>query len=185
MIKLLPKKGKLLIATPSIEDNSFDRTVILLAEHNENGSVGFILNKPLGFTLNEIVPDIECNSEIHNGGPVEQDDLYFIHQSPEIIPNSIEICDGLYWGGDFETLKVLINSNKIEINTIKFFLGYSGWSPKQLKQELKEDSWLVSEKNGEPNILVEKNNQIWKKQMKSLGGEFQIWANYPSDPSLN
>ena len=139
MIKLLPSKGKLLIAEPSIIDDSFGRTVVLLTEHNENGSVGFILNKPLEYTINELVPDLKCNSKVFNGGPVEQDNLYFIHQSPDIIPNSIEITSGIYWGGDFSALKKLINDNKIEPESIRFFLGYSGWSSKQLISEMKED----------------------------------------------
>lgn len=185
MIDLLPTKGKLLIADPSMSDNSFGRTVIFLTEHNENGSVGFILNKPLNFKLNDIIPNINCSSEVFNGGPVDQDNLYFIHQSPELIPNSIEICNGIYWGGDFSALKELIENKKIDTNTLRFFLGYSGWSSKQLISEMEENSWVVSKENGKPSFFDIKSNNMWRKQMITLGGEYQIWANSPSDPSLN
>lgn len=185
MINLLPTKGKLLIADPSMGDNSFGRTVVLLTEHNENGSVGFILNRPLGFNLKDIVPDLNCNAEIYNGGPVEQDNLYFIHQSPDIIPNSIEICNGIYWGGDFNAVKSLINEKKIDTNTIRFFLGYSGWSSKQLIMEMKEDSWVVSKESSSPRVFKIKIKNLWKKQMIDLGGEYQIWANSPDDPKMN
>jgi putative transcriptional regulator len=185
MIKLLPTKGKLLIADPTIDDDSFGRTVVLLTEHNENGSVGFILNRPLGFKLNEIVPDFNCTAEVFNGGPVEQDNLYFIHQSPDIIPNSIEICNGIYWGGDFVAVKQLINDKKINPESIRFFLGYSGWSSKQLINEMKEDSWVVSKEISTPTILSIKSKNMWRKQMRNLGGEYQIWANSPKDPSMN
>ena len=185
MIKLLPSKGKLLIAEPSIIDDSFGRTVVLLTEHNENGSVGFILNKPLGYTINDLVPDLNCSSEVYNGGPVEQDNLYFIHQSPEKIPDSIEICNGIYWGGDFSALKKLINDKKINPDSLRFFLGYSGWSSKQLLNEMKEDSWVVSEKISTPEILTTRTESMWRSQMMYLGGEYKIWANSPSDPKLN
>ena len=102
MISTFPKKGHLLIAEPSIlGDVSFNRSVVLLAEHNDEGSIGFILNKPLSYTINDLIPEIDASFKIYNGGPVEQDNLYFIHNIPEVIPNSVEISNGIYWGGDF------------------------------------------------------------------------------------
>ena len=83
-------KGKLLIAEPSIlNDDSFNRSIILLTEHNEQSSVGFILNKPLNYTIKDLIPEINCSFKIYQGGPVEQDNLYFIHKIPELIPDSI------------------------------------------------------------------------------------------------
>ncbi len=100
MIGITPTKGALLIAEPSIiGDASFNRSVVLLAEHNDEGSVGFILNKPLKHRLKDFVPEVNSNLRVYNGGPVEQDNLYFIHRVPELIPDSIEISNGIYWGG--------------------------------------------------------------------------------------
>jgi putative transcriptional regulator len=97
MISEKLQKGHLLIAEPSIiGDLSFNRSVILLADHNKEGSVGFILNKRLAYSLNDLVPEIESDLKIYNGGPVEQDNLYFIHNIPELIPNSIEISNGIF-----------------------------------------------------------------------------------------
>jgi putative transcriptional regulator len=73
-----------------------------------------------------MLPEINASFKIYNG-PVEQDNLYFIHNIPELIPNSIEISNGIYWGGDFESTKALINNGKINKNNIRFFLGYTGW----------------------------------------------------------
>src|SRR5210317_785774 len=124
MIGLKPKKGKLLIAEPSLTgDVSFNRSVVLLAEHNEEGSVGFILNKPLNYSMNDLVEEIEIPFPVYNGGPVEQDNLYFIHKVPDLIPQSVEISDGIYWGGDFEITVTLVNSGKINQKDIRFFLG--------------------------------------------------------------
>ena len=119
MITKQISKGQLLIAEPSIiGDISFNRSVILLADHTIEGSVGFILNKPLSYTINDLVPDVEADFKIFNGGPVEQDNLYFIHNVPDLIPNSIEISDGVFWGGDFNLTRKLINSNVITKNNI-------------------------------------------------------------------
>ena len=98
MISEIIKKGHLLIAEPSIlGDLSFNRSVILLADHNTEGSVGFILNKPLDYSVNDLVPEVDATFTIYNGGPVEQDNLYFIHNIPELIPNSVEISNGIFW----------------------------------------------------------------------------------------
>ena len=106
MISEKLQKGQLLIAEPSIiGDLSFNRSVILLADHNQDGSVGFILNKPLKYTIKDLLPEIEAKFKIYNGGPVEQDNLYFIHNVPELIPNSIEISNGIFWGGNFKKFK--------------------------------------------------------------------------------
>src|SRR5690554_201161 len=124
MASLKPSKGHLLIAEPSIiGDVSFNRAVVLLAEYNESGSIGFILNKPLRYTLKDFVPEITSDLPIYNGGPVEQDNLYFIHCVPELIPESIEISTGIYWGGDFDTILNLLKNDKLTPNQIRFFLG--------------------------------------------------------------
>src|SRR5690554_1194757 len=96
-----PLKGKLLISDPSsLVDSGFGRSVILLAEHNPTGSVGFILHKPLNITLQDIVLDVLSNFRIYTGGRVEQDNLYFIQTVLVLISISIEINDGVFWGGD-------------------------------------------------------------------------------------
>ena len=186
MISTLPKKGHLLIAEPSIlGDVSFNRSVVLLAEHNDEGSIGFILNKPLNYTINDLLPEIEASFKIYNGGPVEQDNLYFIHNIPEIIPNSIEISNGIYWGGDFETTKHLINTGEINKNNIRFFLGYSGWSVNQLEMEMQENAWIVSENSLKKKLLSKSSNQFWKEKIIEQGGEYVLFSNAPENPMLN
>jgi putative transcriptional regulator len=186
MISEKLKKGHLLIAEPSIlGDLSFNRSVILLADHNNEGSVGFILNKPLEYTLMDLVPDIESSFTIYNGGPVEQDNLYFIHCVPELIPNSIEISNGIYWGGDFEKTRDLINSGEINKDSIRFFLGYTGWESNQLETEMNSNAWIVIENTYKQNILQKSSSNFWKEKIMELGGEYLIWSNAPENPMLN
>jgi putative transcriptional regulator len=186
MINTNPKKGNLLIAEPSIlGDVSFNRSVILLADHNKEGSIGFILNKPLNYTISDLLPEIEIPLRVYNGGPVEQDNLYFIHKIPDLIPDSIEISNGIFWGGDFKSVIELINAGKLNEKDIRFFLGYSGWDADQLMNELISNSWIVSE-NIYSNSIIEKiDTTFWKEKMLELGGDYSIWSNAPENPSFN
>lgn len=186
MITIKPKKGHLLIAEPSIiGDSSFNRSVILLADYNQDGSVGFILNKPLEYTLTDLVPNTDASFKVYNGGPVEQDNLYFIHKVPELIPESIEISLGIFWGGDFDIALEMINIGKITDSDIRFFLGYSGWEPMQLEKELESNSWVVSENIYEKSLIEKSNDAFWKEKMMELGGDYSIWSNAPENPSYN
>lgn len=181
------QKGQLLIAEPSLlGDFSFNRSVLLLTEHNAvDGSIGFILNKPLPHSINELITDIDASFEIYNGGPVEQDNLYFIHTIPSIIPNSIEISNGIYWGGDFEVTKQLINDKKISKEHIRFFLGYSGWGVDQLEDELLEKAWIVTENTLKDQLLTKSSHHFWKEKIMEQGGEYVLFSNAPENPTLN
>lgn len=186
MISIKPTKGVLLIAEPAIiGDVSFNRSVVLLAEHNENGSVGFILNKPLKYCLKDFLPEVNCELPVYNGGPVEQDNLYFIHTVPELIPNSVEISHGIYWGGDFDTILDMLMNNELDASQIQFFLGYSGWSINQLEDELKENSWVVTKNKLKSDIIGVPGKDFWKEKMIEFGGDYLIWSNAPENPSYN
>ena len=186
MISEKLNKGQLLIAEPYIiGDLSFNRSVILLADHNQDGAVGFIINKPLKYTIHDLIPEIKANFKIYNGGPVEQDNLYFIHNVPDLIPNSVEISNGIYWGGNFESTKLLINSGKINKNNVRFFLGYTGWDGKQLESEMDSNSWIVANNSYENKIIGKSTTHFWKEKIIELGGEYLIWSNAPENPYLN
>ena len=186
MFSVKPKKGKLLIAEPTLTgDVSFNRSVVLLAEHNDEGSVGFILNKPLDYHINDLITEINVPFKVFNGGPVEQDNLYFIHKVPHLINNSVEISDGIYWGGDFDMTIELINQGVITEKDIRFFLGYSGWASLQLDQELLSKSWIVVRNQYESDIIQKSTKAFWKEHMIELGGDYLLWSNAPENPSLN
>ncbi|MGG7035481.1 MAG: YqgE/AlgH family protein [Flavobacterium sp.] len=180
------KNGQLLIAEPSIiGDLSFNRSVILLADHNQNGSVGFILNKPLKYTIQDLVPEIRAEYKIFNGGPVEQDSLYFIHNVPTLIPGSIEISNGIFWGGNFEYAKEMINNGQIKKDNIRFFLGYTGWDAHQLEEEMNSNSWIITENDYQNKIISKSPSNFWKEKIIELGGDYILWSNAPENPMLN
>jgi putative transcriptional regulator len=184
MVTLAP--GVLLIADPFLKDPNFSRTVVLLCEHQESkGSFGFVLNKVFDQQLSDLVPEVLVNTiPVYYGGPVQIDTIHFIHQQPELIKGGFEIIKGVYWGGEFDTVVSLINSGKLDLKKIKFFIGYSGWSSGQLENELNEKSWITS--TSDDSLLFEQDEQnIWKQALKNLGSNFAIMANFPIDPLLN
>jgi len=186
MLNEKPKKGNLIIADANIlNDHNFNRSVILLTEFNSSGSLGFILNKKINIKLNDIIENTKCDFSIYYGGPVEPENLYFIHNKPDIVINSIEISNGIYWGGDFKTILQLIDENKLHKNNIRFFLGYTGWDLNQLENEITEYSWLIKENIYKNNILKETPSKLWKELMKTFGNEQIIWCNAPEDPVQN
>jgi len=185
MISQEINKGSLLIAKPSIlNDKSFNRSIIFLAEHNEDGTVGFILNKPSKFMLKDLVFETHSDFRVFIGGPVEQENLYFIHTVPELIPDCMEISPGIFWGGNYEAVKSLLIQGMIKNNEIRFFLGYSGWSINQLETELKENTWAIAE-NTYTNLLSINDAESWKEKLMEMGGKYKIWANSPENPILN
>jgi len=179
-------QGKLIVSTPSIlGDFNFRRSVILLASHKTSGSIGFILNKKLNYKLNDIVEDINIKFPLFYGGPVEQDNLFYLHRLGNVIPDSIKINSSLSWNGDFKFVTKLINENKIKLNDIRFFLGCSSWSNGQLEKELDEKSWEPFEIVSAEKVLKMKIQNMWKKCMISLGGKYRLWSNAPENPNFN
>ena len=179
-------QGKLIVSTPSIlGDFNFRRSVILLASHKTSGSIGFILNKKLNYKLNDIVEDINIKFPLFYGGPVEQDNLFYLHRLGNVIPDSIKINGSLSWKGEFKFETKLINENKLKVNDIRFFLGCSSWSNGQLEKELDEKSWEPFEIVSTEKVLKMKIQNMWKKCMISLGGKYRVWSNAPENPNFN
>jgi len=183
--KIKPEKGKLLISEPFLPDPNFERTIILLCENNEEGSFGFVLNKPSLANVSDVMDDIkDYNSAAMVGGPVQQDTLHYLHRQRGV-DDAVEILDGVYWGGSFERILFLLETKQLPHKDIRFFLGYSGWSPGQLEEELKQDSWIVSDQASEELIFDTEPEGMWKKTLKVMGGRFSVYSNYPKDPRLN
>lgn len=179
-------KGKLLVAeTATYGDSFFSRTVILITEDTEEEVIGFILNLPKEFTLQDIFAEAKNNFRLFSGGPVEQDNLYFLHNIEELKSKSQMISDGVYWGADFNSLAEILETQKIERAHLRFFLGYSGWTKDQLVDELDKKYWTVIDNPFKSDLLKITPSEIWKELMKLLGDDHLIWANAPSDPIMN
>jgi len=180
-----PKQGHILIAEPFLAGSYFNRSIIILASYGENGAVGFILNKKVEYPVEDLFinfPDFD--SEIHIGGPVGTDSIYFIHTLGDLIPGSIQIKDNLYWGGDFEALKLQIKLGLVNPTQVRFFLGYSGWDAGQLEEEINENSWLVADISQHDLMNIDET-MMWVESVRAIGGKYSMWENFPENPSLN
>lgn len=183
--KLKPASGRLLIAEPFLHDDYFRRAVVLIADHSEKVTIGFILNKPLEITVQQAVPEFPKYDKLtYFGGPVQRDQLYFIHTIAEKIEDSFPIGNGLHWLGDFDKVKRLIEKKEITEDQIRFFIGYAGWEAGQLEKELESKSWFVSNPDNEIIFNVDPT-EMWSTAVKKMGDAFAPMANFPEDPSLN
>jgi len=182
---LKAKKGRLLISEPSLNDSIFFKSVVLLTHHNDEESIGLILNQPTKINLNEILNNIPLSDfPVYIGGPLAKHSLHFIHTLGDLILNSKKITDDIYFGGDFDTVIQLMKNKKITKNEIRFFVGYSGWGEDQLNTEIREDSWIV-ESSKDDLCMNYSTPKLWSDIMKTKKSDYAIWANMPKDPNLN
>jgi putative transcriptional regulator len=118
------------------------------------------------------------------GGPVQTNTLHYIHTLGDIIPNSMKVIDNIFWGGEFDVIKRLLESGSLYHDNIRFFLGYSGWQSSQLEDELSDNAWVVADIRPE-EIMIPMNKYFWNKTLHRLGKKFQMWANFPENPQMN
>jgi len=182
---LKPKAGRLLISEPFMGDYYFGRSVVLLVEHNEEGSFGVVLNKLIEAPLNEVLKGLPpFDSKIYLGGPVDTSSTFYVHSLGNKIEGSMDIGNGLFWGGDIEIIKEMILLNQLNSNNIRFFIGYSGWEANQLEGELESNSWIVSTET-DKSILNLPIKDMWKSCLQNLGSVYNYWSKFPIDPGMN
>lgn len=181
-----PQRGEILMSEPTMNDFYFGRSVVLLIDHTEtDGSFGIIMNKPLGTKLNEIADVFEdFDAPVFLGGPVAENQIFFMHTLGDLIPDSYQIMDGLYWGGDTDSLNTLIATGIANKENTRFFLGYSGWESGQLIDELVRNSWLVGKANSHL-LLNTPTKSMWKDFVTRTGKEYAMWSRFPKNPEDN
>jgi putative transcriptional regulator len=179
------EKGNILISEPFLGDTYFRRSVVYLTENNEEGSLGFVLNKPIGISINEIVDDFpESDFTISVGGPASNNTVHYIHTLGARVPDSVLVADGIFWGGDFNLIKELIAQGSVKPHELRFFLGYAGWSPNQLEGEMQEHAWLVG-KIPPRMVMQAVDPKFWKTTLAKYDNKYRAWANFPEDPGYN
>ena len=182
---LNPVIGDVLISEPFMNDFYFRRSVILLIDHNEEGSLGVIFNKRLTIPFNEIVQGFpEFNADVYLGGPVETDRIFFIHTVGEMIPDSHLISNGLYWSGNINVLKSMIKMDLIKPHEVRFYVGYAGWDGGQLRNELKANTWVVGRFTSK-QLLRTMPGKMWSDFVKQIGKRYALWDKFPVNPSEN
>ncbi|MGZ3862709.1 MAG: YqgE/AlgH family protein [Bacteroidia bacterium] len=178
-------QGQILVARPFLNDGEFKRTVIFLAEHNDQGSLGFILNKPMHLTLKDVLPGMDdLKIPVYYGGPVAQNQLFYVHTAGKEIKNSLHIQSNYYWSGDFAEVIDMLKTRRMSPSQIRFFIGYSGWGEQQLEKELNEKAWANLD-SFTTEILNKHPEDMWREQVARLGANYKVFADTPQEPSLN
>ena len=181
---LNPRKGRVLISEPFGSDAIFRKSVVYITEHSDKLTSGFIINKPVGLNNNSFFRLISFMPfDLSFGGPVEINRILFIHTLGSQIAGSVEIADGIYFGGDYRTVIKKMESGEASRNDVRFFMGYALWHPKQLENEIKSKYWIVG--NLEKDVIMDYNSDTWASAVKNLGGRYSFWQNLPSNPMWN
>ncbi len=177
--------GKILISEPFLSDNYFRRSVVYMTEHSEHGSIGFVLNKSLNLGIKDVLdafPGVDFPVSL--GGPVSTNTIHYLHTLGDEVPESVHVKDGIFWGGNFDSIKDLIVAGVATDETLRFFLGYSGWSENQLDGEMELNAWLVGDIS--PDLVMRGgSSEFWTDTLSNFDSKYKAWANFPEDPGLN
>ncbi|QHC29719.1 MULTISPECIES: YqgE/AlgH family protein [unclassified Streptomyces] len=182
--------GRLLVATPALADPNFDRAVVLLLDHDEEGSLGVVLNRPTPVGVGDILADwAELTGEpgvVFQGGPVSLDSALGVAVIPggangERAPLGWRRVHGAIGLVDLEAPPELLAP---AVGSLRIFAGYAGWGPGQLEEELAEGAWYVVE--SEPgDVSSPEPERLWREVLRRQRSELAMVATYPDDPSLN
>ncbi|PKA17384.1 YqgE/AlgH family protein [Leptospira haakeii] len=178
--------GKVLISNSSIVTDYFNRTVILMVEHDQSGAFGLVLNKKMDVALSEVIQGIpegiDGSSPIYSGGPVDPTFVSILHDNPKLKQPGIEVIPGVFLARSFEALvELLEHPDKTKFNV---YQGYSGWGAAQLEGEMERKSWVVHDPNAEW-IFTEDPEATWQEALKSKGGLYKYFVEHTKDPMLN
>ena len=179
------KAGHLLLSEPFNPEPTFRRSVVLISQHDKRGSIGFILNKPTHLRIHEALEDFpEFDALVYWGGSINYESVFYVHKLGEKLPGSVEIIKGVYWGGDYKTLKLLVDNGEVDPEDIRFVAGYSAWNPEKLELEINQENWWVTEAD-KKKIFEEKHDEVWGNILKEMGHVYGVMNNFPEDPGIN
>lgn len=173
-------KGKLIVASPPLDDDNFRRTVVLMLEHGPEGALGVVLNRPTGIRAGEALPDysdaLPGDAVIHIGGPVEPSSFILLGDfvdptgAASITFDSVGVVDPESAGG--------------ELRAVRAFGGYAGWSAGQLEEEFADESWIEAEPLP-GDVFTTEPERLWSRVLDRKGGPYRLVARMPEDPSMN
>lgn len=174
------------MATPDFESGTFFRTVLLLCEHNPSGSFGIIINKPLEIELPEELLTLEKltnpSVSIRAGGPVQTNQMMLVHASDKLPEETIEICEGVYLGGDLQFLQEAVGETNGPALLLCF--GYAGWHAGQLEREFLDGNWFLCPASAH-HIFETPPDKLWQVLLREMGGRYASLSMIPEDPSVN
>lgn len=160
-----PDKGIFLVAKRAMRDPRFQRTVVLLLEHDDEGTLGVIINRPTEMLLSHALPDLEGAKNgkhtVFFGGPVGLNTLVFLLRSTKPPGVSSHVMADVYYSADRNTLETALNQHK-KTNELRMFFGHAGWAPGQLAGELLRGDWLLVRADAH-SVFEKKLDALWRE----------------------
>lgn len=180
------EKGTFLISTPDIEMGLFFRCVVLICEHNPNGSFGLVVNKLLNLELPPEIMNMDTLANphvaIHAGGPIQTNQMMLLHDSDAIPGQTLKVTDGVHLGGDLAFLQeALLDSNGPHM---LLCFGYTGWGPGQLEREFLDGNWFVWPAKAH-HLFEIPADKLWASLLREMGGRYAPLSMIPEDLTLN
>ncbi|WP_059358791.1 YqgE/AlgH family protein [Parachlamydia acanthamoebae] len=180
------QKGTFLIATPEIDSGIFFRAVVLVCEHNPNGSFGIIVNKSLELELPEEIININNLANPHvgirAGGPVQTNQMMLLHTSNRIPSQTLQICDNVFLGGDLQFLQETISDEQGP--HIHLCFGYAGWGAGQLEREFLDSHWFLHPASAH-HLFDTPPEKLWQALLRDMGGKYASLSMIPEDLTVN
>lgn len=183
-----PQPGVLLVAEPFLREEYFRHAVILMVEcPKDEDALGVVLNRATNYTLDNLVESIDRPIPVFCGGPCAMDRLYFLHTLGDIIPEGRQVTPGLWLSGDFDAMLAYVRAGYPIEGHMRFFLGYSGWAPGQLDEEMKAHTWAVvpPERIPPAQLLSDDDDRAWHTAVRQLGPAYRGWLYHPEARGVN
>jgi putative transcriptional regulator len=190
-------KGSLLIAAPGLADPNFARAVVFIAEHNEEGALGLVLNRPAATKVSDLWAAISeepsaTDAQAFVGGPVQKNAVLFLHGHPDLNPVGEQIIPGVYLASEVEILEQLLvrdssageEDDSPSPSQFLVFCGYSGWGAGQLEGEMESGGWLTCSTSAQ-QLFHSAPEELWSTTLSSLGGVYEFFSLMPPDPDMN
>ncbi len=176
--------GQLLLASPTLSDPNFTRTVVLIGAHSEEGAMGVVLNRPSAVTVGEAVPQLDAaldgDEPIYLGGPVQPESLVLLAEFIDPSPAGLLVLGRIGFPAPDADLGELADATARG----RVFAGYAGWGEGQLDAELDQGDWIVQAAQPE-DVFSEAPEQLWSRVLTRKGGSYALIARMPPDPSVN
>lgn len=184
-----PEAGNLLVAEPFLRESYFNHAVVCLIDCPRGESaMGLVMNKPSEYTLGEVldsVPEPLAGIRVMCGGPVDENRLFYLHTMQPMFPGSERVCGDLFIGGDFDSVVDYVGSGMPVDGRLQFYLGYSGWEPLQLQEEIDRNAWAVTGMDNPGRMLGWPAGKMWHRQVAMMGPAYRGWLYHPQYPMMN
>jgi putative transcriptional regulator len=176
--------GQLLLASPALRDPNFERTVVLIGVHSDEGAMGLVLNRPSDVTIGEAAPQLEDavgeSDPVYVGGPLQPSSIVFLAEFQDPSPAGLLVIGRIGFPAPDAGIAELSQATE----RVRVFAGFAGWGEGQLEAELAQGDWIAHTALPE-DVFTDVPEQLWSTVLTRKGGSYALVARMPLDPSLN